>query len=159
MKPIPLHKLGAAVLAANAHLLNQPPPTNRVVICAPGNGPAFTNIIAGQIPAPAPKKARKPRQPTKTECEYAACYLMGTDHAWEDVSFRLADTHFYTPDWVVRKNGVPVECVEVSRIGKNGFRKVSYQRSRLAFDQCRKERPGIKWTWAEKQASGSWQVS
>lgn len=112
-----------------------------------------------QPPAPVPKKASKPRQPTKTEAEYAARFLQGTDHAWEDVSFRLADTHFYTPDWVIRRDGVPVECIEVSQIGKNGFKKVSYQRSRLAFDQCRKDRPGIKWTWAEKREDESWNCS
>lgn len=152
MKPIPLHKLGAAVLAANAHLLGTVP---GVTVAHTPGGTVATNCR----PAPSPKKASKPRQPTKTEAEYAARFLQGTDHAWEDVSFRLADTHFYTPDWVIRRDGVPVECIEVSQIGKNGFKKVSYQRSRLAFDQCRKDRPGIKWTWAEKREDESWNCS
>lgn len=148
MRPHPLNKIGAAVLALNPHLAGKSA-TGRVLVV--GHDVATSSTVIKV-------KKRGRRGPTNAELRYASTFLVGTDHAWEDVSFRLADTHFYTPDWVVRVRGVPVECIEVSAIGKNGFKKVSYQRSKLAFDQCKKDRPGIQWTWAELGADKRWTI-
>jgi hypothetical protein len=94
--------------------------------------------------------------PNKTELEYRNNYLRGQDAEFEAISFRIAG-HTYSPDWVVRVAGRPVECVEVKARGKNGFRQASYGRAMLAFDACRERWPGLMWTWAEKQG-GQWRV-
>jgi len=159
MKPIPLHKLGAAVLAANAHLLNPPPPPNRVAICAPGYGPAFTNIIAGQIPAQAPNKSRKPRQPTKTESA-AREFLLRTglyrEVRWNCMALILANGHRYTPDFVGIRQDDPT-ALTVFEV-KGTYRLCSLQRSRLAFDQARIEWPMFTFAWMERQKDGTWRL-
>ena len=107
------------------------------------------------IPAVAPviaiaKVARK--GPTKTEAEFARCYLSGKTARFEALVFRLANGHRYTPDWVVVTTA-GCECHEV----KGAYALQSQQRARLAFDQARVEFPWVKWVWAVKRC-GRWSV-
>ena len=102
--------------------------------------------------APAEKQTRQPAGPNKTEAKYAAECLRGLDARYEAISFRLANGHRYTPDWVVFEDGRPVSCHEV----KGSHRFGSHQRARLAFDQARIEIPGLLWVWAVLQKDGSW---
>lgn len=106
----------------------------------------------GQTAAP-----RQAKQPNKTEAEYGK--LLGLEFpgaliVFEGFSFRMSNGHRYTPDWVVCKEDLLL-CVEVKARGKNGFRHPSYQRARLAFDQCKHDYPAIQWRWAEK-FRGTW---
>lgn len=101
---------------------------------------------------------RQAKQPNKTEAEYGK--LLGLEFPgaliiFEGFSFRMTNGHRYTPDWVVCREDLLL-CVEVKARGKNGFRHPSYQRARLAFDQCRHDYPAIQWRWAEKHC-GSWE--
>ena len=101
---------------------------------------------------------RQAKQPNKTEAEYGK--LLGLEFpgaliVFEGCSFRMSNGHRYTPDWVVCKEDLLL-CVEVKARGKNGFRHPSYQRARLAFDQCRHDYPAIQWRWAEKHC-GKWE--
>lgn len=101
---------------------------------------------------------RQAKQPNKTEAEYGK--LLGLEFpgaliVFEGFSFRMSNGHRYTPDWVVCKDDLLL-CVEVKARGKNGFRHPSYQRARLAFDQCRHDYPAIQWRWAEKHC-GKWE--
>lgn len=100
---------------------------------------------------------RQAKQPNKTEAEYGK--LLGLEFpgaliVFEGLSFRMSNGHRYTPDWVVCQEDLLL-CVEVKARGKNGFRHPSYQRARLAFDQCRHDYPAIQWRWAEK-FRGAW---
>ena len=109
------------------------------------------------IPVVAPgiaiaKVARKGS--TKTEAEFARCYLVGKAARFEALVFRLANGHRYTPDWVYVEGGRLV-CVEV----KGSRRLGSYQRARVAFDQVVVEWPDARWIWAERRGDGSWHVS
>lgn len=99
------------------------------------------------IPAPPPK-----RHPTKTESEYARLYLAGKTPLYEALTFRLANGHRYTTDWVYVDGAGRLVCVEV----KGAYKLGSYQRARMAFDQAAIEWPMIKWVWAEKR-DGGWQ--
>jgi len=90
---------------------------------------------------------------TKTECEYLQIFLYGKDARFEALTFKMANGHKYTPDFVVFESGIPKECYEV----KGSYRLQTYQRSRLAFDQCRHEFHGLKWVWAEKK-KGEWRT-
>jgi len=89
-------------------------------------------------------------RPNKTEAKYAAEVLRGTDARYEAITFRLANGHRYTPDWVVFENGRPVSCHEV----KGAHRFHSHQRARLAFDQAAMEFPGLNWFWATLTKNG-----
>ena len=100
------------------------------------------------------KVARKQKGPTKTEMEFARCYLGGKAARFEALVFRLANGHRYTPDWVYVDGGRLV-CVEV----KGSRRLGSYQRARVAFDQAAVEWPDARWIWAERREDGSWQVT
>ena len=98
------------------------------------------------VKAPAVAQDAKPRGvPNKTESAYRARHLAGKDARYEAVTFRMANGHRYTPDWVVVADGKPIECHEV----KGAYRLGSYQRARLAFDQAAVEWPGIRWVWGE----------
>jgi hypothetical protein len=104
-------------------------------------------------PASAPVVAAPARRgPSKTEMEYERRFLAGAGARFEGVSFRMANGHRYTPDWVVCAAG-RLTCHEV----KGGFRLGSYQRARLAFDQAKVEFPDVTWVWAEKR-NGEWRV-
>lgn len=118
------------------------------------NSPSFAK-------APAGMEVRKPetatdgqrhRVPNKTEVEYQRIYLMGMDARFEAMTFRMANGHRYTPDWVVFTDTGMIECHEV----KGGYALGSEQRARLAFDQARVEFPWIIWVWARK-SEGSFQ--
>jgi hypothetical protein len=75
------------------------------------------------------------------------------DARYEALTFRMANGHRYTPDWVVFLDGRPVACHEC----KGGYALHSQQRARLAFDQARVEFPGLCWVWAVK-VGGQWSV-
>ena len=94
----------------------------------------------------------KHRVPNKTESEYQRLHLQGMDARFEALTFRMANGHRYTPDWVVFTNAGNIECHEV----KGGYALGSEQRARLAFDQARVEFPWIVWVWAKK-SEGSFQ--
>ena len=100
--------------------------------------------------APAGKPTRRPAGPNKTEAKYAAECLRGLDARYEAISFRLANGHRYTPDWVVFEDGRPTQCHEV----KGSHRFGSHQRARLAFDQAAVEFSGITWVWATLTSHG-----
>lgn len=105
------------------------------------------------------KKIDKQHSPNKTESEYGRMLQMefpGALVKFEPVTFHMENGHRYTPDWVVQIPGcVSLIIVEVKARGKNGFRLPSYQRAKLAFDQCRVDYPQFTWRWAEK-SSGTW---
>ena len=69
--------------------------------------------------------------------------MVGVDARYEALTFRFANGHRYTPDWVVFHDGTPVSCHEV----KGAYRLHSHGRARLAFDQARVEFPGLAWVW------------
>ena len=92
------------------------------------------------------------REPNKTELEYQRHYLRGMDAIYEALTFRMANGHRYTPDWVVFTATGKIECHEV----KGGYALGSEQRARLAFDQAKVEFPWIVWVWAKK-SDGSFQ--
>lgn len=108
-----------------------------------------------------PDSQPKPRQPSKTELawfhEKAEPALQANElisARYEALSFRLANGHRYTPDFVCEDAHGKLICVEV----KGSYRLGSYQRARLAFDQARLEWPAIRWIWAERQKDGSWRT-
>lgn len=93
--------------------------------------------------------------PNKTEAHYRT-FILSTfkDVRFEAITFRMANGHRYTPDWVVFEAGLPIACHEC----KGGYALHSQQRARLAFDQCAKEFPAFTWTWAVKKPEG-WEIS
>ncbi len=91
------------------------------------------------------------RGPNKTESDYRETQLRGMDARFEALTFRMANGHRYTPDWVVFTDGRPSQCHEC----KGGFAMHSQQRARLAFDQVRVEFPGLVWVWAVR-IGGRW---
>jgi hypothetical protein len=99
------------------------------------------------------KIKRSAKQMNKTECHYLDNVLRGKDARYEALTFRMSNQHRYTPDFVVFEAGRPIECHEV----KGGYALHSQQRARLAFDQCSKEFPGLRWIWAAKHKDG-WRV-
>ena len=109
--------------------------------------------VAKETPPSAPVETRSSKGPNKTEAQYALYNLRGKDARYEAITFRMANRHRYTPDWVVFEDGRPVECHEC----KGGYALHSQQRARLAFDQARVEYPGLRWVWAVKTADG-WRV-
>lgn len=121
------------------------------------------SILAGyykpMIPLPlavAPlKPAKLAKLPNKTEAEYARIHLAGRNAAYEGHTFRMANGHAYTPDWVVYDGAG--ELVEAHEI-KGGWAQFSEQRARLAFDQCRVEFPHVKFVWAKKHDKKGWVV-
>ncbi len=108
---------------------------------------------------------RRHREPNKTETEYRRHHLRGMDARYEALTFRMANGHRYTPDWVVFTDKGKIECHEV----KGGYALWSEQRARLAFDQAKVEFPWIIWVWAKKVSrlrkkttsghGGQWEVS
>ena len=116
-------------------------------------------IDSEPVPTPTPVPAvdrgkRGQREPNKTESDYRATFLWGLDARYEAVTFRMANGHRYTPDWVVFTDGRPSQCHEC----KGGHALGSQQRARLAFDQVRVEFPGLVWVWAVK-VRGQWEIS
>ena len=122
---------------------------------------AAAKLTPAQIPAPAAKPARQPRKPTEAENEYERVYL--AEAAFdpcvtvrrEGLTIHMANGHAYRPDFVEFNHATGrVTCHEV----KGAYKLGSYQRARLAFDQCRAELPGWTWVWAEKRQGGGWTV-
>jgi hypothetical protein len=97
---------------------------------------------------------KRHRAPNKTEADYQRHYLRGVDARYEGLTFRMANGHRYTPDWVVFIDGRPVACHEC----KGGYALHSQQRARLAFDQVRVEFPWLRWIWAVR-VGGQWTVN
>jgi hypothetical protein len=95
-------------------------------------------------------KQAQAKGPNKTEADYRNIFLHGDDARFEALTFKMANGHRYTPDWVVMVNGMPTECHEC----KGGYALHSQQRARLAFDQAKVEFPGLKWVWAVKTKKG-----
>jgi len=115
--------------------------------------PAAT-LAAPATPKPARKAPRRPRGPNATERAYRDAYLT-PDARFEPLTFRLANGHRYTPDWVeVDALTGAIACHEV----KGAYRLPSHGRARLAWDQARVEWPSIDWAWAERQEDGTWRV-
>ena len=107
----------------------------------------------GQVEPIEPTTHPTAKGPTKTEMAYRSRYL-GDNTRFQGVTFRMANGHRYTPDWVTM-DGDRMTCIEV----KGSYRLGSYQRARLAFDQARIEWPGVTWIWAELSESGEWTVT
>ena len=118
---------------------------------------AIKHGLPGPKPSPAPSRRAAPN---KTEAEYGRMLALeypGASIVFEGLTFKLANGHKYTPDWVVNVGDGQVICVEVKARGKNGYRLPSYQRARIMFDQCRVEWPNYCWRWAEK-SGGTWKA-
>lgn len=111
------------------------------------------------MPENAPKATERyvSRQPNKTESTYRAQVIDRMRCVWgvkyEGLTFRMANGHKYTPDWIVVLDSGRVECHEC----KGPYRLGSHQRARLAFDQARVEFPWADWVWAVKDG-GTWRV-
>ena len=114
----------------------------------------ITTGTTGQIPPAKPVPASERRGPNKTEAEYRQYHLRSLDARYEALTFRLANGHRYTPDWIVFEDGRPTQCHEC----KGSYALHSQQRARLAFDQARVEFHGLRWFWAVKTANG-WEVT
>ena len=115
--------------------------------------------VDGKARSPVGFPGRFPKGPNKTEAEYRRMFIYPhradlCSVTFEGLTFRLANGHRYTPDWVYVESGRLV-CVEV----KGSYRLGSYQRARLAFDQARIEWPGVRWIWAERCVDGTWCVN
>ena len=93
------------------------------------------------------------REPNKTEAEYNRRYLGGAGK-YESVSLRLPGGSRYTPDWqsVGADGRVPFHEV------KGSYRFHSQGRAVTAFRECVAAFPEFDFTWAVRQADGSWSV-
>ena len=105
---------------------------------------------AAQASVPAEKQSKKPAM-TKTEME-AQRLFCPPGARFEGVTFAMSNGHRYTPDFVWWGDDGRMTCMEV----KGSFRLGSYQRAKLAFDQCKAEFPQVTWVWKERQKDGSW---
>lgn len=102
------------------------------------------------------KKEPKTRQPNKTELRFYNDFLSDfEDVRYEALTFKLKNGHRYTPDWVVFREGLPRECIEV----KGSYRFSSQNRSQMAWAQAKLDFPGLKWVWAVWDGKGKqWRV-
>lgn len=108
-----------------------------------------------------PLGERVSKGPNKTELAYRYRLEMefpGCPIFFEGITFRMQNGHKYTPDFIVNIGEGNILCVEVKARGKDGYRQPSYQRAKLAFDQCRVEWNNYQYRWAEKH-NGEWHVS
>ncbi len=98
------------------------------------------------------------RAPNRTEQRYYDDHLSHlTDVRYEPITFRLKNGHRYTPDWVVFREGLPRECIEV----KGSYRFGSQNRSQMAWAQARLDFPGLRWVWAmwdDRKGKKQWKV-
>ena len=113
----------------------------------------------GNARPPVGRPGQFSKGPNKTEAAYRRTFIDAhradlASVAFEGLTFRLANGHRYTPDWVYVEGGRLV-CVEV----KGSYRFGSHQRARLAFDQAAVEWPDVRWIWAERCADGTWRVT
>lgn len=128
--------------------------------CAPPMSRTDNPLIhsGGFIPPDEPQ-AKKGKQ-TKTEIEAGNMLKMefqGCNVVPWGFRITMLNGHAYTPDYLVWPVGGRYMAVEVKQRGKNGFRQNSYQRAKLAFDQCKTEHPLIIWRWMEKHC-GQWAI-
>lgn len=133
---------------------------NPAIFGAPGCPTSLLECIDRQTPVQEPDSGKAPQKKlriakgmNKTERHYLANVLIGKDARFEALTFRMANNHRYTPDFVVFEAGRPSECHEV----KGSYALHSQQRARLAFDQAAVEFPGLRWIWAVK-SKGGWRV-
>ena len=104
------------------------------------------------------KQEQKKERMTKTEQRFEREVLLPMvdsgelkRYQFEGVSFDMKNGHRYTPDFEAC-DGTRMVCFEV----KGSYKLGSYQRARLAFDQCKVERPWIVWRWFEINEYGLW---
>ena len=123
-------------------------------------------LLVSPIPSPAPKDDLQPQsepesqKQTKTEMEYGR--MLGYEFPGSKIlpwgiTLRMENGHKYTPDYLVMLPDKYL-LVEVKQRGKDGFRQNSYQRAKVAFDQCRVEFKLFRYRWAEKHC-GMWAIS
>ena len=121
-----------------------------------GSAPGIGDV-ASHVPAPAEgrKAAMRTagREPNKTEAEYNRRYLGGAGK-YESVSLRLPGGSRYTPDWQSVGADGRVTFHEV----KGSYRFHSQGRAVTAFRECVAAFPEFDFTWAVRQADGSWSV-
>lgn len=121
------------------------------VAARPGAG----DTVGAPAPSGAATRPGRPRRgPTKTETEFRE-YLARTGFPgalWEGVTFRMANGHRYTPDFIAWDAEGGLHAWEV----KGAYRLGSYQRARLAFDQAAIEFPRVRFHWAERDGAGGW---
>ena len=79
---------------------------------------------------------------------------------FEGITFRLRGGNKYTPDFVVYDaSDGGIYCYEVKKRTKNGYRHPSYNRSQLAFNECKSlASPAIRFYWAEEQPDATWVI-
>lgn len=110
---------------------------------------------------PEAKPAKKGKLPNKTETSYMWLLSLEFPDAkirYEGLTFHMDCGHAYTPDAVVTFPDGKMLMVEIKPgKGKNGFRHGSYQRAKVAFDQCKVEYPQFGWRWVEKTSTG-WDI-
>lgn len=104
-----------------------------------------------------PAKAEGKTNQTKCEMEYGRMLAMefkGCPVIPWGITLRMQNGHKYTPDFAVLLENT-ILLVEVKQRGKSGFRQNSYQRAKLAYDQCKAEFTHFGYRWAEKH-NGVW---
>ena len=124
------------------------------------NTQSNTNIATMETEAvktPDIKPKGKQKQ-TKAEMEYGhrlSLEFPGVPVIPWGLTIRMQNGHVYTPDFIVLLPKILI--VEVKQRGKNGFRQLSYQRAKLAYDQCKVEFTQFDYRWAEKHC-GIWNI-
>ena len=106
------------------------------------------------------EKGKTKGKQTKTEIEAGNMLKMEFPDSniipW-GLTLRMGNNHKYTPDYLVQPVNGKMLLVEVKQRGKNGFRQYSYQRAKLAFNQCKVEYNLFKYRWMEKH-NGEWEI-
>ena len=122
----------------------------------------MTKVVPAQVTLPekgGKDSTGKPRSMKQTKCEMEYGRMLAMEFPGASIipwgiTLRMANGHKYTPDYLVMLTDKYL-LVEVKQRGKNGFRQNSYQRAKLAYDQCREEFKLFSYRWAEKH-NGSW---
>ena len=115
--------------------------------------PSEVKKMKGSPENKTPPHASRRREPNKTEAEYNRRYLGGIGK-YESVSLRLPGGSRYTPDWQSVGADGRVNFHEV----KGSYRFHSQSRAATAFRECAAAFPEFDFTWAVRQADGSWSV-
>jgi hypothetical protein len=114
-------------------------------------------VKRGAVVAVEPVKGVKVAKQTKCEMEYGRMLAMEFPGAkikpW-GVTLWMENSHKYTPDFLVVTPFFML-LIEVKQRGNNGFRQQSYQRAKVAYDQCRVEFDSFQYRWVEKH-NGVW---
>ena len=109
--------------------------------------------VKGSPEKKTPVHTSRRREPNKTEAEYNRRYLGGAGK-YESVTLRLPGGSRYTPDWQSVAADGSVTFHEV----KGSYRFGSHGRAATAFRECAAAFPEFDFTWAVRQADGSWSV-